>query len=321
MMGNTFYWQWEVTLMEWLQGFASPILVKIASIITLCGEEMVMVAIMGFLYWCYDKNLAKRVGVNLTTGVVWNPLVKNIFLRRRPYFDNPTIECLKPVNNEGDIMDITTQGYSFPSGHSANAAVVYGSIAYLAGRDNADKGSASRKRWLTIVCILMPVLVGISRFFLGVHYPTDVFVGWLLGTVIVFLVSFLQKKITRKPILYLILALVSLPGMFYCTSNDYFTGFGMMVGMFAGFMFEEKYVNFSGTKNVLRCVIRLAGGFALFLGLNSVLKLPFSKELLESASAAQFAIRTIRYAIVVFVVIGLYPMLFKYTSRFFEKTK
>ena len=56
--------------------------------------------------------------------------------------------------------------------------------------------------------------------------------------------------------------------------------------------------------------LRMVGGFAVYFGLNTLLKLPFSKEFLEQPVMAAFLVRTVRYAIVVFVMLAVYPMLF-----------
>ena len=62
-------------------------------------------------------------------------------------------------------------------------------------------------------------------------------------------------------------------------------------------------------------VLRVVGGLAVFLVLNTLLKLPFSKDFLESGTGAAFAVRAVRYLIVSFGLIGLYPMAFGLLSR------
>jgi len=309
LVGNTFFFQWEVSLMIWLQSFMGSFETALASFISEFGEELVCVAVLGFLYWCYDKRFGRFVGLNLLVGVVLNPMVKNMYLRRRPYFDTPEIKCLKPVNKDADIYNIAAQEFSFPSGHATNAVTVYGSAA-LYKRKN---------RILTVIAVVLPLLVGVSRFCLGVHYPTDVIFGWLLGLVIIFFVPWLQKKLKNDRLLYGILLLVGLPGFFYCKSHDFFSGYGMLLGFVLAVKFEQKYVNFENTRSALRTILRLVGGVALFFGLSALTKLPFSADFLNSGEMSALLYRTVRYTLVVFVAIGVYPMLFRYTDKWFEK--
>lgn len=300
-MGNTFQFIWEVNLIEWLQSiFSSDAAIQIWSVISMFGEEMVCVAILGFFYWGLDKETGKFIGTNVVVNTVFNPFLKNIFNRRRPYFDNTGINILKPVDADADIYDIAAQGYSFPSGHSSSSATVFGSLYIKA-----------KKSLFRILILLIPFLVGVSRFVLGAHYPTDVLVGWLLGAVIVIFVPLLRKKISNDCLFYGILALAGLPGFFFCTSYDFYSGYGLMIGVSIGFMFEEKFVKFNNTKNLLLCIVRTVIGGALFLGLNALLKLPFSKEFLEDASKLSQIVKTIRYVVISFAVVGLYPMAFK----------
>ncbi|MCR5293216.1 MAG: phosphatase PAP2 family protein [Eubacterium sp.] len=299
-MGNTFYFDWEVTLMEWLQQFLGTVGVYLGSFFTMFGEELALTAILGFLYWCYDKEYGKYIGTNMVVGIVWNPLIKNVFLRRRPYFDNPTIKCLKPVHSDADIMDIAAQGFSFPSGHAMNSAIMYGSMAKY------KKGN----KILMALAVILPLLIGLSRVIVGVHYPTDVLVGWGVGVIVLFLVSYLQKKIKKMWVLHLIIFVTSLAGMFYCKTNDYYTAMGIMGGFFLADAFERKFVNFENTKVIWRCILRFAGGIGTFLLMNFLLELPFPDSILDSATTLQFVIRFFRYAIDAFFALGLFPMLF-----------
>ena len=301
-MGNTFYFEWEVRLMEFLQNGMGPFLTTLASFISILGEQYVLVAVLGFIYWCWDKETGKRIGLNIMMGLVYNPYFKNIAIRRRPYFDNPTIKCLKPVEADADIYDIGAQGYSFPSGHSTNSLIIYGSVARF-----------FRNKFTLIVGILLPLLVGISRFCLGVHYPTDVLCGWALGAVIIFVMPALLDKFKEKKLtLYAVIFCISLTGCLFCVTDDYYTGLGMMLGFFIGDIFEEKYVKFENTRNAGEIIVRLVICFAVFLGLNVGLKLPFPKELLSSGTPLAFFIRAARYALTLFIIVGPLPMLFKH---------
>ena len=308
LVGNTFFFDWEVSLILWLQAHMGTLGTAIASFVSAFGEELACVAVIGFLYWCFDKRFGRFVGLNVLVGLVLNPMIKNVFVRRRPYFDTPEIQCLKPVDKSADIYNIAAQEYSFPSGHSTNAVAVYGSVAEYA-----------KKNALTVIAVVLTLLIGVSRFCLGVHYPTDVLCGWALGLVIIVAVPWLQRKFRNPRVFHGLLLLLGLPGFFYCKSSDYFTGYGMLVGFVLGVEFERRCVNFENTRSPLRSVLRVLGGIAVFFGLNTLLKLPFSKEFLENGTLAAYLVRTLRYAVVIFVDMGVYPLVFRLTGTLGKK--
>ena len=312
--GVLFFFDWEMQLMEWLQahignsGFAFWLLSNLSAF----GEQMLLVAIMGFLYWGLNKEFGKYIGLNVLMANVWNPMIKNLVMRLRPYFvPGYNVRLLRLIDESADPMDVAAQGYSFPSGHSANAVTAYGSLA----------AHEKKRKVLWALAIVLPLLVGFSRVFVGAHYPTDVLCGWLLGIVIVALVPWLRRKIKNRWLLYAILLLSSVPGFFFCKSNDYFSSFGMLLGFILAEPFEERFVKFENTRNFFRCILRTIGGALLYFGLNTVLKMPFPKELLEAGNFVSQLIRMLRYAVVIFAVIGVYPMLFKLTGRLWNRKK
>ena len=298
-MGNTFFFTWEPTLMVWLQSHLGSFGIALASFFSMFGEEMALILIMGLCYWGLNKELGKFIGRNACVAMVANPMIKNVFLRLRPYIVCPEVKCLKPVDPSADIMDIAAQGYSFPSGHSSGSVSAYSSLALFL-----------KRKWAVAVGVLIPLLVGLSRFCVGVHFPTDVLFGWALGLCVILLVPFFQKKFEKRWVFYLIILVLMLPGWFYCKTNDYFTSFGMTVGFFAGDLFEEKFVKFKNTKCWWKVILRVLGGVAVYFGLNTLLKMPFSKAFLDSGTTLAYLVRAVRYAIILFVDVAIYPLCF-----------
>ena len=302
--GNTFFFNWEVSLMEWLQSHIGGFGIAIISFFSMFGEELLLILIVGFVYWSYDKKLGRTMGLSAIVGLTWNTMVKNVALRRRPYFDHEGIKILRVVEPQADIYDIAAQGYSFPSSHSTNAVTVFASLAINL-----------RKRWVTVIAIIIPLFTGISRIVVGAHYPTDVLAGWLLGGISVLIVQQLQKRMNNTLALYGILLLTAIPGCFYCKSADYFTSVGLLIGFMGGTLLEDRCVRFENTRRPIWMAVRVLGGAAVYFALNTVLKLPFSKEFLSGSSAASLLVRCVRYAIIAFVDFGVYPMLFRLERR------
>ena len=313
---------WEVPLMIGLQNLLGEQVISILSHLSVFGEEVMLTLVIGFLYWGYDKEYGKYIGETILSANVWNAMLKNVVNRRRPYFDHEAIKAYRLVEPKADPYDIAAQGYSFPSGHSANSLACYGSLARYA--DGMKKNTAlpekERARVLLVARILfalafiMPFLVGLSRVIVGVHYPTDVLCGWALGLVAIFLVPFLREKLGRKWSMILILVTAFL-GVFYCRSDDYFASMGLLAGFYGATCFEKRFVNFKSTKVIPMCLLRLACGLLVFLGVNLSLKALISLCGFADGSFAAHMARLIRYTIVTFACFGIYPMAFRFAER------
>ena len=100
----------------------------------------------------------------LCGGIVVSSIAKGFFDRPRP--------DLVP---HGSIVSTA----SFPSGHSMMAAVAYLTLGVLIARVLADR---RLKIYVLCLAMMVTVLVGVSRVYLGVHWPTDVLAGWLAGS-------------------------------------------------------------------------------------------------------------------------------------------
>ena len=302
MISQTFQFPFEIPLIEWLQQIVTsyPLLMTLFSALTEIGDATFAVIIIGFLYWSYDKECAIHTAFDLIGSLVFNSMIKNVFVRRRPYFDNPTVSCLKPVSDSYDIYDIAGQGFSFPSGHAADTASMTTSLSLF----------YQHKKILIIGSILV-FLVCLSRIVLGVHYPTDVLVGAMLGVLCSLLIDRMLKTIGKTKT-YLILILIGSAGFFFCKSNDYYSSYGLLCGFVTGNLFEERYVSFKNTRNMLKMILRVIIGGILFLLIAQRLKSVANITLLEGDGILPHLFRVFRYALASFIVSGLYPYLFRY---------
>ncbi len=307
MDGIVFSFPWETDLMIYIQSFATGFQTMVMSSVTLLGEELLMIAIMAYLYLCVDKKLGSRMAMGLIVSLLGGAFLKNGIMRRRPYFDNPDIHCLRIPSGTGNAMDIAAQGYSFPSLHAVETVVMFGALF-----------SWFKKKWTRVLCILLIVAIGYSRIYLGVHYPTDVLVGWLLGFLALVLASFVLNRYNNWLMIWTVCAILALPGWFFCSTYDFFGIYGLMCGTFLAFHFEQRKVHFSNIPTSWRSIIRLIFALAVFFAASKGLKLPFSKEFLDSGSFAAHLIFALRYAVAAFLALGIYPMAFKYTDKLFN---
>ena len=203
-------------------------------------------------------------------------------------------------------MDVAAQGYSFPSMHSGSTVTSYFTLARVV-----------QKNWFWLFAVVLSLLVGFSRVATGNHYPTDVLAGWVLGFAVILIFELLDRYVRKEWIRHIILLAVALPGLFFVRTEDYFTSLGLLIGAIAAIPFERSYVGFQDTRNIWAKLLRIIGAFLIYLVLNTLLKLPFRKEFLESASFLALLVRTARYAVILFVIMGVYPKVFP----LFEKVK
>ena len=303
-IGYTWSLPFENDFILWFQslGGEGSFLYYLMNFISMFGEEMILVGIVGLVYWGFDKARGEKIGFMMIGATLLNPMIKNIVCRTRPF------DSVEEIQNFRDV-----DGYSFPSGHSSGAASTYVGTA-VAYKDKKYK-------WLIAIAVILPTLVALSRTYLGAHYPTDVVAGLALGVGIVFLFELLYKVVANKYFLYGGLMVLGVAGFFYCTTSDFYTGYGLLVGFACGLIFEKRVTKFENTKVWWRIILRVLVGGGIFLGLNTLCKLIVGAIYPEYEQNVWFEriFRTLRYAIVAFVDIGVYPLLFAQTEKLWKK--
>lgn len=151
----------QESILLFFQEHASPFLDVLFQFFSFLGEPPLYLLILGWLLWNGDKKKSFAFCFVLMYSVLSNLLLKIVFRHPRPF------QALAGV--EGKRLS-TADGYSFPSGHTQNAATFYFSVvSYL------------QKLWLTFIALAVVVMIAFSRLYLGVHWPQDVAVGFLLG--------------------------------------------------------------------------------------------------------------------------------------------
>ena len=307
-MGVAFDWEWEVSLITWLQDVLGSFGMSVAKILSTIGGETVSLLVLMVVLFCWSKEVGKRSAVTLLAACVWYPMIKNVVLRLRPYRVHPEIRIEQLPEADASPTDDLQQGFSFPSGHAAMTVSIYGSLS-----------REIRKKWAYILAAVLSLLIGLSRCAVGAHYPTDVLAGWAVGFLAIGFGTLLEKKVKNENVRHLIVLATALPGLFWCNSRDYFSALGALVGVVIVLPYEKKYINFQDTRKIPVMILRVVGAGAVYFALNKVLKLPFSSEFLNSGTLGANLIRALRYAILLFVIIGVYPRCFPAMEKLFEK--
>ena len=145
------------------------------SAFTSLGSELFYVVALPLLWWNLGSMLGLRISIGVLISVWSNLLLKKWLGHPRPYDLDPSVAVL------------LEQDYGAPSGHAQQSIVFWGLLAIYA-----------QKRSLWILGFLMVGLLGLSRIYLGVHFPTDVLLGWLLGIAIILGMVYLGPIVARN---------------------------------------------------------------------------------------------------------------------------
>ena len=178
---RNFLGTFDRAIIEWVYSFRSESANEFMKIITFFGGEIFLICgILLLLALIYQKHRVStfNFGVLLVFGTVINLLLKFVFQRPRP-----------------DYLPLMFEStYSFPSGHAMNAFIFYACLAYFINRN-----TRSRKiRLFTVLLFaLLITSIGISRIYLGVHYPSDVLAGYTAG-ILWFAVIVVVEQTARK---------------------------------------------------------------------------------------------------------------------------
>lgn len=156
---------------------SSKFFAVLSSILSFIGDKYFVIGFVVLLL-CFKKTRKVGFYVMIAGGIavfINNCLIKNIVKRDRPFISHPELANMCELAG----IDLPDE-YSMASGHSVTSMAVAIAIMFFS------------KRW-GILAIIVSVLIGLSRIGLCVHYPTDVFVGWVLGAVIAIGLHFLTN--------------------------------------------------------------------------------------------------------------------------------
>ncbi|MGA2502671.1 MAG: phosphatase PAP2 family protein [Anaerolineales bacterium] len=272
------------------------------------GSEYFFLILLPALYWCVEASVGLRVGVILLMTTSVNDALKMALHGPRPYWISTDV-----------ISYASETSFGVPSGHAQIAVGVWGMLA-----------ASLRKWWGWLIAILIIVLIGISRMYLGVHFPHDVILGWLIGVIVLWLVlrfwkpvaEWLKKMSLGQQVFAaflgsLVLILFSLiPYLWLKTTNwqppaewasfatqavsleGALVSGGTLFGLLAGLAWFSQHGGFSTDgpiwKRILRFLLGAVGILVFYLGLDVL----FGLIAPSGEAVVPFILRYIRYTLV-----------------------
>ena len=168
----------DLSVQQWFFSLRSDTLNTLVSALTHCGDTVTVIILCAVLLIIPKlRKYGIPVSAAALSGVAVYQPMKHIFLRARP---------------DKALHLVEQGGYSFPSGHSVTSVIVYGLLIYLI-RKHCKNDTV--KNILTIVCAIFTMFIGPSRIYVGVHWPTDVLCGWLIGlSILIITILILERR-------------------------------------------------------------------------------------------------------------------------------
>lgn len=272
-------------------------------------NALLLPALCVFLYIAVDKRFGRIALLNFGASELANLTVKNTACVKRPYLRDSRIVPVK-----------ASSSYSMPSGHTMYAASIYGSI-----------GAWQRKRhsWITVLCIVLILLTGFARNFVGAHTPQDVAVSIVLTLIVMLamtrLAIFLEKNPNKTEAFLLLGALAGIAVLVYANFKSYpenglaqvniekakaevFASFGKWIGLLLAIFIDLRFIRYevdkkSGTRFIFGII-----GAILFIG----------AALLTSKAGGIFAAKAggaACWCIVYVAALAVLPMILKRISK------
>jgi membrane-associated phospholipid phosphatase len=254
-MESTFDWGMDFIIA--IQEMGGPLFETIFLALTFTGEEMFYLILVPIIFWAFDHRIGTRVGFAFLISAYVNPILKDLFPEPRPYHINP------------EVSNHDWPGSGTPSGHAQSSVFVWGTLAWQIGRG-----------WFWGLAIIWMFLVGFSRIYLGVHFPHQVVVGWIVGALLLALFIFLDPRfetwMAQQPFGLQLSISIGIPVLLALAyqHNDTVASAAVMCGLGSGLVLMRRYCPYSASgfwwQRVLRAAIGMAGLLALYISLGLI---------------------------------------------------
>ncbi len=309
-----------IFILEFFEGIRNPFLDGLFGIITRFGEETILILAAIVTMWCVSKRWGFFLLYTGLLGQIVNQSLKIACEIPRPWIAYPDFA---PVSSA--IKEAT--GYSFPSGHTQCVTSLFGGIAAI-----------NRKKPIVFfLCWAIVFLTGISRCYLGVHYPTDVLVSWIIGIILIaiFFRLFENYQTIKKPVLDLLRISAVLLCLGFCAYTMFSVSrhetvsasdtesisnavklSGAAVAFVLCWKIDERYIKYDTKAPLFGQIMKTLLGMVIIFAIKTFLKEPLH-SLFGSEPAADF----VRYFLIVTFAGTVWPLTFKFWQNFGTKSE
>ncbi len=296
-------------VLHFFENLRTPVMDEFFSLITRLGEETFLIVIGLILFWCINKEQGYYVLSVGFMGLLINQFLKITFKVPRPWVKDPSFTIVESARE-------AATGYSFPSGHTQISVGTFGSIAKI-----------SKNFFVKVLCIIICVLVPVSRMYLGVHTPKDVLTSVAVALLLIFtferVMSIVDKKksmriflgiMTGMSVLYLLYVSLFVTGDL--NDNNYISAIenaykvlGCIIGLWCGYEIDNRFIQFDTKAIWWAQILKVVTGLVPLLLIKSMLKKPLALLLGQNAGDM------VRYLLIAVFISGIWPITFKYFSK------
>ncbi|MCT4632372.1 MAG: phosphatase PAP2 family protein [Firmicutes bacterium] len=288
----------NLSLLKYIQSFYLPIFDQIFNFISFLGEDMIYILITAIIYWTINKDLGRRLSIITLVSILSNFFIKMLMKVPRPI----GIEGIRSQRVH------TADGYAFPSGHTQTATSYWSTFLLKLSKVKVHIA-------FKILIVAYLFLIGYSRLYLGVHWPTDVFGGYLLGVAFCIIGSFIydaikevfenNNKSIANIITMLMLPLLTILALIFNDTNSMIKLASLSSGLFIGMVLEMKTLKYQivhhkdKMTNIFKKTLVNLVGIIMIVLIALPLKFIFGESII------------LRYFVIGFSIIYLIPLLLK----------
>ena len=301
--------------LRFLESIRTPVGDALMSFITLFGEETLFIVLALVFFWCVDKKRGYYLLFTCFTGTICIQFLKMTFRIPRPWVLDPNFTIVESARE-------AATGYSFPSGHTQCAAGLWGGIA-----------KSAKKRAVQIGGVVLLLLVGLSRMYLGVHTPLDVLVSLGIAAVVILGLYWVVYLGFDKPKrIYIaggVLLLAAIANLLFVTlyrfpadvdpanlasgQKSAWQMLALAIGLCIIYPLDRHWLKFETKAVWWAQILKLAIGVGLVLAVRVGLKAPLNNLFGVNLGAG------VRYFLIVVVAGILWPLTFQFWSKLGQK--